>query len=552
MEGRDEPLPDDIEALKAALVIERGRRIVAETDAAFAKARASDDQALIAHLKLQIEKLNRDRYGPRSERTARLLDQLELTLEELETAATEDELAAEKAAAKAATTKVASFTRKRPSRKPFPDHLPRERVIIPGPTACACCGGARLSRLGEDITETLEVIPKSWKVIQHVREKFTCRDCEKISQAAAPFHVIARGWAGPSLLAMVLFEKFGQHQPLNRQAERYAKEGVPISLSTLADQVGGCTAALMPLFKRLEAYVLSAERLHGDDTRVPVLAKGKTDTGRIWVYVRDDKPFGGAAPPGAVFYYSRDRAGKHPQAHLANYSGIFQADAYEGYGKLYEAGRTSGPILEAACWVHARRPFFVMADLAENARRKAQGKKPAVISPLALEAVRRIDVLFEIERAINGQSPERRKAIRQELSAPLVADLEAWMREQRAKLSRGNDVAKAMDYMLKRWTAFTRFLDDGRICLSNNAAERGVRGIAMHESLCTPSLSVCKHWNRVGVDNATRATFPAHRRFDRLRRQVVRTDLMRCAGNDLHGRKHTGFDKATYRVVCDA
>ena len=477
MEGRDEPLPDNIEALKAALVIERGRRIVAETDAAFAKARASDDQALIAHLKLQIEKLNRDRYGPRSERTARLLDQLELTLEELETAATEDELAAEMAATK--TTKVAPFTRKRPSRKPFPDHLPRERMIIPGPTACACCGGERLSKLGEDITETLEVIPKSWKVIQHVREKFSCRDCEKISQAPAPFHVIARGWAGPSLLAMVLFEKFGQHQPLNRQAERYAKEGVPVSLSTLADQVGGCTAALMPLFKRLEAYVLSAERLHGDDTRVPVLAKGKTDTGRIWVYVRDDKPFGGPAPPGAVFYYSRDRAGKHPQAHLANYTGVFQADAYEGYGKLYEGGRAPGPILEAACWVHARRPFFVMADLAENARRKAQGKKPAVISPLALEAVRRIDALFEIERAINGQSPERRRAVRQELSAPLVANLEAWMREQRAKLSRGNDVAKAMDYMLKRWIAFTRFLDDGRICLSNNAAERAVRGIAL-------------------------------------------------------------------------
>jgi transposase len=474
MKAGVEALPDDVEALKAAL-------IVARAEAAAARAQQSDDQALIAHLKLQIEKLNRDRYGPRSERTARLLDQLELTLEELESAATEDELAAEIAAAKTrnTTTTVASFTRKRPSRQPFPDHLPRERVIVPGPVACSCCGGSRLSRLGEDITETLEVIPKSWKVIQHVREKFSCRDCEKISQAPAPFHVIARGWAGPSLLAMVLFEKFGQHQPLNRQAERYAKEGVPVSLSTLADQVGGCTAVLMPLFKRLEAYVLSAERLHGDDTRVPVLAKGKTDTGRIWVYVRDDKPFGGQAPPGAVFYYSRDRTGKHPQAHLANYSGIFQADAYEGYGKLYEGGRASGPILEAACWVHARRPFFVMADLAENARRKAQGKKPAVISPLALEAVRRIDELFEIERAINGQSPERRKAVRQELSAPLVANLEAWMREQRAKLSRGNDVAKAMDYILKRWIAFTRFLDDGRICLSNNAAERGVRGIAL-------------------------------------------------------------------------
>jgi len=474
MKAGVEALPDDVEALKAAL-------IVARAEAAAARAQQSDDQALIAHLKLQIEKLNRDRYGPRSERTARLLDQLELTLEELETAATEDELAAEIAAAKTktTTTMVASFARKRPSRQPFPAHLARERVIVPGPVACSCCGGSRLSRLGEDVTETLEVVPKSWKVIQHVREKFTCRDCEKISQAPAPFHVIARGWAGPSLLAMVLFEKFGQHQPLNRQAERYAKEGVPISLSTLADQVGGCTAALMPLFKRLEASVLSAERLHGDDTRVPVLAKGKTDTGRIWVYVRDDKPFGGPAPPGAVFYYSRDRAGKHPQAHLVNYSGIFQADAYEGYGKLYEVGRTSGPILEAACWVHARRPFFVMADLAENARRKAQGKKPAVISPLALEAVRRIDELFEIERAINGQNPERRRAVRQELSAPLVANLETWMREQRAKLSRSNDVAKAMDYMLKRWIAFTRFLDDGRICLSNNAAERGVRGIAL-------------------------------------------------------------------------
>jgi transposase len=465
-----EALPDDIVALKVAL-------LEARAEVASVRAQRSDDQALIAHLKLQIEKLNRDRYGPRSERSARLLNQLELRLEELEAAATEDELAAEMAVDR--TTRVASFTRKRPSRKPFPAHLPRERMIVPGPTACACCGSARLSKLGEDITETLEVIPKSWKVIQHVREKFTCRDCEKISQAPAPFHVIARGWAGPSLLAMVLFEKFGQHQPLNRQAERYAKEGVPISLSTLADQVGGCTVALMPLFKRIEAHVLSAERLHGDDTKVPVLAKGKTDTGRIWVYVRDDKPFGGPAPPAAAFYYSRDRAGEHPQAHLANYTGIFQADAYSGYGKLYEPGRSPGPIFEAACWVHARRPFFVMADLAENARRKAQGKTPAVISPLALEVVRRIDALFDIERTINGQTAERRKNVRQELSAPLVADLETWMREHRAKLSRSNDVAKAMDYMLKRWTVFTRFLDDGRICLSNNAAERGVRGIAL-------------------------------------------------------------------------
>jgi transposase len=463
-------LPDDIEALKAAL-------IVALAEAAAARAQLSADQALIAHLKLQIEKLNRERFGQRSERTARLIDQLELQLEELEASATEDELAAERAAAK--TTTVAAFTRKRPSRKPFPEHLPRERVIEPAPTACLCCGSERLRKLGEDVTETLEVIPRQWKVIQHIREKFTCRDCERISQAPAPFHVIPRGWAGPSLLAMILFEKFGQHQPLNRQAERYAKEGVPLSLSTLADQVGAGCAVLEPLIRRIEAHVFAAERLHGDDTTVPVLAKGKTDTGRLWTYVRDDRPFGGPAPPAAMFYYSRDRAGEHPRAHLASYAGLFQADAYGGYGKVYEPNRKPGPILEAACWVHARRPFFVMADLAENARRKARGKTAAVISPVALEAVRRIDALFEIERAINGRSADQRKAVRQELSVPLVADLAAWMREQRAKLSRGNDVAKAIDYMLKRWTAFTRFLDDGRICLSNNAAERALRGVAL-------------------------------------------------------------------------
>src|SRR3979411_2336205 len=278
---------------------------------------------------------------------------------------------------------------------------------------------------------------------------------------------------------MLLFEKFGQHQPLNRQAERYTREGVPLSLSTLADQVGAGCAVLEPLLRRIEAHVFAADRLHGDDTTVPVLAKGKTDTGRCWVYVRDDLPFGGTAPAAAMFYYSRDRGGQHPQAHLANYAGIFQADAYGGYNKLYESDHKPGPILEASCWVHARRPFFAMADLAENARRKAQGKTPGAISPLALEAVRRTDALFEIERSINGQSAEQRRTVRQELSAPLVADLEGWMREQRAKLSRGNEVAKAMEYMLKRWTAFPRPRDDVLICLSNNAAERAWRGIAL-------------------------------------------------------------------------
>jgi transposase len=470
-------LPDDIDALKAALLAERDRAEQVTAELAVAQAKASDDQALIAHQRLQIAKLTRELYGQHSERSVRLLGQMELAFEELESSATEDELAAERAAAK--TTNVVAFTRKRPARQPFPDHLPRERVVEPGPSSCQCCGSARLRKLGEDVTETLEVIPRQWKVIQHVREKFTCRDCERISQAPAPFYVIARGWAGPSLLAMIVFEKYGQHQPLNRQAERYAREGVPLSLSTLADQVGACRAVLAPLIERIEAHVFAAERLHGDDTTVPVLARGKTDLGRCWVYVRDDRPFGGPAPPAAMFYYSRDRGGAHPVRHLAGYAGILQADAYSGYNKLYEADRRPGSIIEAGCWVHARRPFFLLADVEANARRKAEGKAAGVISPLAVEAVRRIDALFEIERSINGQSIERRRQVRQELSAPLIADLEAWMHEHRPKLSRGNDLAKAMDYILKRWAAFTLFLNDGRVCLSNNAAERALRGIAL-------------------------------------------------------------------------
>lgn len=477
-------LPDDAESLKRLLVAREAELAAVTAEAATLRAMASDDQALIAHLKLQIEKLKRAQFGQRSERSTRLgrvrhdlLDQLELQLEDLEASATEDELAAEQTAA--TTTQVAAFTRKRPARKPFPEHLSRERIIVPGPTACRCCGGTRLSKLGEDVTETLEVVPRQWKVIQHVREKFTCRDCETIDQAPAPFHVVPRGWAGPGLLAMILFEKYGQHQPLNRQAERYAREGVPLSLSTLADQVGTCCSVLRPLHERLLAHVLAAERLHGDDTTVPVLAKGKTVTARCWTYVRDDRPFGGRAPPAAAFFYSRDRSGEYPRQHLVAWNGILQADAFSGYGKLYEAGREPGPVLEASCWAHARRKFFELADIEAAARRKAQRRTPQAISPMALEAVQRIDALFDIERSINGRPADQRLAVRQEQSAALVAQLEAWMREERRKLSRHSDVAGAIDYMLKRWASFTRFLDDGRICLTNNAAERALRGLAL-------------------------------------------------------------------------
>ena len=463
------------------ILAERAARVEAEAVAASAKAEAataqadlSSHEALIAHLKLQIEKLRRELYGSRSERTARLLEQMELQLEDLEAAATEDELAAEKAAAR--TERVKSFERRRPSRKPFPEHLPRERVVIAAPENCPCCGSAKLSKLGEDVTETLEVVPRSWKVIQTVRERFSCRSCETIAQPPAPFHVTPRGFAGPNLLAMILFEKFGQHQPLNRQSERYAREGIDLSVSTLADQVGACTTVLQPLHALIEAHVLAAERLHGDDTTIPILAKGKTVKGHIWTYVRDDRPFGSRAPPAALYYASRDRRHEHPVRHLRDFAGILQADAYDGYNELYAPSRLPGPITSALCWAHARRQFFELADIAANARR---GKKAAAISPVALQAVRRIDMLFDIERGINGLVADERLRVRKEQSAPLVTALEVWLREERARLSRSASVAEPIDYMLKRWDRFARFIDDGRICLTNNAAERALRGFAL-------------------------------------------------------------------------
>src|SRR4029079_12329927 len=285
MTSSPESLPTDLAAAHAMILAERSARLEAEAVAANAKA----EVALIAYYKLEIEKLRRQLYGTRSERKARLLEQMELQLEEMEATATEDEGAAEQAAARTQTVKP--FQRKRPARKLFPEHLPRERVVVPAPESCPCCGSSKLSKLGEDITETLEVIPRQWKVIQTVRERFSCRACETISQPPAPFHVTPRGFAGPNLLAMILFEKFGQHQPLNRQSERYAREGIELSLSTLADQVGACAAVLQPLHAMIARHVLAAERLHGDDTTVPILAKGRTITGHIWTYVRDDRPF---------------------------------------------------------------------------------------------------------------------------------------------------------------------------------------------------------------------------------------------------------------------
>jgi len=478
---------EDIANLKAALVAMTARAIAAEADAANAKAEAANAQADAAHvkarlttttvliesLKLEIARLRRETYGQTSERGARLIEQLEFQLDELETDRAEDEAAADAAALKAGRPQI-ERRRRHPVKKPFPEHLQRERVIVPAPTQCACCGSSRLAKLGEDITETLEAIPRRYKVIQTVREKFSCRDCEKISQPPAPFHVIARGHVGASLLAMLLYDKYALHQPLNRQSREFARADIDLSVSTLADHVGAAALALSPLYGLLEDHVFNAARIHGDDTTVPLMAKGKTITARLWTYVRDDRPFGGSDPPAAVYYFSRDREGVHPQAHLAHFHGVLQADAYGGYKALYAEDRSGGAITEAACWAHGRRKFYVLADLEAKAR-----DPRVVISPIALEAVKKIDAIFDIERTLNGLSAERRRDGRQAEIKPLVDELYIWMKDQRSRVSSKIPLGKALNYMLKRWDAFARFLDDGRICLTNNAAERALRDVAI-------------------------------------------------------------------------
>ena len=467
MTNAADSLPQDVATLQALVLTERTARLEAEN-------KAKHSALLIEKLKYTIAKLRHLKFGQSSERGA-ILEQLELQLCELEENASQAKAEAELAAAKEKIT-VQSFERHKPARRPLPEHLPRERIVYPGRTSCLCCGGVVLRKLGEDVTETLELVPRQWKVIQHVREKLACCSCESIMQPPAPFHPIARGRAGPGLLAHVLFSKYGLHLPLNRQSATYAREGIELDVSTLADWVGACAATLMPLVERIRAHVFAAERIHADDTTVPVLAKVKARIGRLWTYVRDDRPFGGLSPPAAALFYSRDRTSQHPEKHLARYAGLMQADAYAGYNRLYEASRKPGPIIEASCWAHARRQFFDLARLSK--------------APIAIEAVERIDALFAIERDINGKPPHERKRVRNELSRPLVAALEIWLREHRAKLSASNNVAKAIQYSLNRWDSLTLFLDDGRVCMSNNAAERVLRCVAVGR----------KNWTFAGSD----------------------------------------------------
>jgi transposase len=465
-------LPSDLAVAHAMIRAEREARLAVE------KVQATE-RLLIEKLRLEIARLRRQAFGSSTEKS-RKLEQLELMLEDAEETLAEAKVAAEVALAAVTPAPGLQRERRTPVRGPLPDHLPRERIVVPGPTTCSCCGGDRLVKLDEDVTETLERIPARWFVIQHVREKFSCRACETIVQPPAPFHPIARGRAGANLLAEIVTAKFGMHLPLHRQGKRFAREGVPITDSTLADWVGAVTVSLAPLVARIEDHVRAAGRIHVDDTPVPVLAKGKTRTGHLWTVVRDDRPFAGSAAPAAAYFYSPTRSGEHIESWLAAYAGLMQTDAFAGYNRLYDPGRKPGPITEAGCWAHARRKFFELADL-----RKA---------PLAAATVKAIDAIFAVERDIAGKPPDERAALRQERSRPLVNALEAQLRANRTRLSSKGDPAKAIDYMLKRWPAFVRFLDNGRLCLSNNAAERAVRGIAVGR----------KNWIFAGSDAGAR------------------------------------------------
>jgi transposase len=413
----------------------------------------------IEHLKLLIARLRRVQFGRKSEKLDREIEQLELRLDELEATQAEKVVASQTSAAPVSSVNAAA----KPARRPLPEHLPREtRKYPPKQSACPDCGG-ELKHLGEDISEILEYVPARFKVIRQVRPKLACACCERIVQAEAPSRPIERGIAGPGLLAHVLMSKYCDHLPLYRQSEIYAREGVELERSTLADWVGGASALLAPLVEALRRHVMAATKLHADDTPVPVLApgNGKTKTGRLWTYVRDGRPAGDTTPAAVWFAYTPDRKGEHPKAHLSNFTGTLQADGYAGFDRIYEAGR----IQEAACWAHVRRKFY---DLVVAHK-----------SPVAAEALERIGALYVIEKEIRGRSPEQRREVRNQQARPLLESLKQWLEATLGKLSRKSDTALAVRYALGRWKALLRYLDDGSIEIDNNAAERALRAVAL-------------------------------------------------------------------------
>ncbi len=448
------PIPDDIDALKA-LVADLGAEMQAlrsERDAL--KQAGRDDKNEIQHLKLLLAKLQRMMFGQKSEKLARQIDQLQLELEELHINQGEREPASQAPAAAA---------RPAPQRRPLPEHLPRDiQEHLPQEAACPDCGGA-WKQLGEDVSEVLEFVPASFKVVRHVRPRLACTCCDRMAQAPAPSRPIARSYAGPGLLAHVFVSKYADHLPLYRQCRIYEREGVDLSENTLADWVGAGHQLLRPLLDALHRHVFAARKLHTDDTPVPVLmpGKGKTQQGRLWTYVRDDRPHGASAAPAAWFRYSPDRKGIHPQTHLKDFTGVLQADAFAGYNEVYASGR----IVEAACWAHARRKIY---DI--------HASRP---TPLTAHFLEQVAGLYEIEADIRGKPPDVRRTARQEKARPIVTALHAWLLEQLPALSRKSPTADAIRYALNQWQALTRYLEDGEVEIDNNAAERSLRGVAL-------------------------------------------------------------------------
>ncbi len=416
-------------------------------------------QAEIAKLKFQLARYRRAEFGRSSEKLAREADQLELAIETLEEDRAERIAAASPIVA--AAIESAALAQK-PARRPLPEYLPREEVRHAAPGACPSCSGA-LRRISEDVTETLDYVPGRFKVIRHIRTKLSCRACDTVVAAPAPDHAIARGRAGVGLLSHIVVSKYDDHLPLYRQAEIFAREGISLETSTLSGWVGATAAALQPLIDALAAEVMASDALHVDDTPVPVLAPGtgKTKTGRLWTYVRDERPFAGDRPPAALFFYSPDRKGEHPRKHLEKFTGVIHADGYAGFNELFAGGR----IAEAACCAHVRRKFFDV--------------HVAISSSIAKEALDRIGQLYDIEETIKGLSPDHRRRERQQRSKPIAEALAAWAEETVRKLSRKSELAAAFRYMRARWTALVRCFDDGRLALDNNPAERALRGVAI-------------------------------------------------------------------------
>jgi transposase len=423
----------------------------------------------IEKLKFQIAKLRRMQFGRSSERISRQIEQLEFQLEELESGSAEEAAKAE-VEAQVVDLAAASRERAKPKRKPLPAHLPRQDVVHQpaddGACTCPACGKG-MAKLGEDVTEVLDYVPGHFRVIRHVRPKYACTACDAMTQAPAPAMPTPRGRATPATLAHLLVSKFVDHLPLYRQSEIYAREGVELDRSTLGDWVGQAVWLLDPVVAAIRQSVFTADKIHGDDTTVPVLAPGlgRTKTGRLWVYVRDDRLFCGSAAPAAAYFFSPDRGAEHPTAHLASFTGFLQADGYAGFEGLYNPARSKpGPIIEVACWAHCRRKFF---DVWE-----------ATKSPLAKEALDRIAAVYAIEdKARFAPAPERVEHRKE--TGPLLAAFFAWANATVVKLSGKLELAKAFRYTITRREALTRFVSDGRLEADNNVAENAMRGIAL-------------------------------------------------------------------------